>query len=76
MESHLKGKTVLLLEATRNFGRATAQALAREGANLFLSTLDGGDRLEPIGRDAAAAGVRVATGRGFAIEASLLPRLP
>ena len=63
MESHLQGKTVLLLEATRNFGRATAQALAREGANLFLSTLDGGDLLESISRDVSASGVKVATGQ-------------
>ena len=63
MESHLQGKTVLVLEATRNFGRATAQALAREGANLFLSTLDGGGQLEVVSREAAAAGVRVATGQ-------------
>jgi NAD(P)-dependent dehydrogenase (short-subunit alcohol dehydrogenase family) len=40
MESNLQGKTVLLVEAARNFGEVTAHAMAREGANLFLSTLD------------------------------------
>lgn len=63
MESHLQGKTVLVTEATRNFGHITAQALAKEGANLFLSTLDDEDQLEPIRRDVAALGSKVVTGQ-------------
>jgi 3-oxoacyl-[acyl-carrier protein] reductase len=61
VESHLQGKTVLVTEATRNFGHITAQALAREGASLFLSTLDHEEQLEPIRRDVSNLGVKVVT---------------
>ncbi len=63
VESNLQGKTVLVTEATRNFGHVTARAMAREGANLFLATLDNPEQLEPIRRDVSAIGVKVATGR-------------
>lgn len=63
MESHLQGKTVLVTEATRNFGHITAQALAKEGANLFLSTLDHEEQLEPIRRDVAALGIKAVAGQ-------------
>jgi NAD(P)-dependent dehydrogenase (short-subunit alcohol dehydrogenase family) len=63
VESNLQGKTVLVTEATRNFGHVTAQALAREGANLFLSTLDHDEQLESIRRDVSELGAKVATGR-------------
>ena len=39
MESKLKGKTVFVTDALRNFGTPVALAFAREGANLFLATL-------------------------------------
>lgn len=63
MESNLEGKTALVTEATRNFGHETARALAREGANLFLSTLDHDEQLERIRRDISALGVKVVTGK-------------
>ena len=39
METKLKGKTVFVTDALRNFGTPVALAFAREGANLFLATL-------------------------------------
>jgi NAD(P)-dependent dehydrogenase (short-subunit alcohol dehydrogenase family) len=63
MESDLQGKTVLVTEATRNFGHVIAQALAREGANLFLSTLDQVEQLESIRGDITALGVKAMTGQ-------------
>jgi 3-oxoacyl-[acyl-carrier protein] reductase len=63
VESQLQGKTVLVTEATRNFGHITAQALAKEGAALFLSTLDQQVQLEAIRHDVSALGVKVVTGK-------------
>lgn len=63
VESGLQGKTVLVTEATRNFGCVTARALAQEGATLFLATLDQGEQLESIRRDVSALGVQVGTGQ-------------
>lgn len=63
MESDLQGRTVLVTEATRNFGRVTAQALAQEGATLFLSTLDQGEQLESIRREVSDLGIKVVTGQ-------------
>ncbi len=63
MESNLQGKTVLVTEATRHFGHVTARAMAREGANLFLVTLDNAAQLESIRHDVAAIGVKVVTGQ-------------
>ena len=63
VESQLQGKTVLVTEATRNFGHITAQALAKEGAALFLSTLDQQAQLEAIRHDVSALGVKVVTGK-------------
>ena len=39
VETNLKGKTVLVTDALHNFGTPMALAFAREGANLFLTTL-------------------------------------
>lgn len=61
--SSLQGKTVLVTEATRNFGHVTALAMAREGANLVLATLDHAGQLERIDRDVGALGVKVVTGQ-------------
>jgi NAD(P)-dependent dehydrogenase (short-subunit alcohol dehydrogenase family) len=63
VETNLQGKTVLVTEATRNFGRVTALAMAREGANLVLSTLDNAEQLEATRRDVAALGTQVVTGQ-------------
>lgn len=63
VESDLQGKTVLVTEATRNFGHVTAQALAQEGATLFLATLDQAEQLETIRRDVSELGIKVATGQ-------------
>ena len=64
METYLTGKTVLVTDATRNFGPATALAFAREGANLLLNSADGGDRLEQTVREAARLGVKAVTYQG------------
>jgi len=63
MESNLQGKTVLLVEATRNFGNVTAHAMAREGANLFLATLDNNEKLVHTAREVSGVGVKVASGQ-------------
>jgi 3-oxoacyl-[acyl-carrier protein] reductase len=63
VESNLQGKTALVTEATRNFGQVTAQALAREGANLFLATLDHDEQLESIRHDLSSLGIKVVTGQ-------------
>ena len=62
MESNLRGKTVLVIEATRNFGHVTARAFAQEGANLFLATHDQQEQLEHTRRDLSGMGVQVASG--------------
>lgn len=61
VETRLKGKTVLITEAGRNFGRDTALAFAREGANLALATRDHRESLGPTARMAAELGVKAAT---------------
>jgi 3-oxoacyl-[acyl-carrier protein] reductase len=61
VESKLAGKTVLITEATRNFGRVLALAFAAEGSDLMLASRDNTDQLERIRQDAQAMGVRVDT---------------
>ena len=61
MQTNLAGKTVLVTEAVRNYGRATAMAFAREGANLLLATSDRNDLLEETAHEAAESGVKVVT---------------
>ncbi len=63
MESKLAGKTVLITEATRNFGRDLALAFAAEGSNLMLASRDNPDHLERTAQEAQALGVRVSTCR-------------
>ena len=46
MDTGLAGKVVLIIGATRNHGRASARAFAREGANLLLCTRQSMDLLE------------------------------
>ena len=62
METKLKGKTVFVTEALRHFGTPTAQAFAREGANLFLATPSDHEELEHTARTVASPGDKVVTG--------------
>jgi 3-oxoacyl-[acyl-carrier protein] reductase len=61
VESNLKGKTVFVTEALRHFGTPIALAFAREGANLFLSTMSDHEPLEHTARTLASMGVKVVT---------------
>ena len=61
MQTGLAGKTVLITEATRNLGRATALAFAAEGANLALASLEGWEALEKTAHEAAQLGVKTLT---------------
>ena len=61
METNLKGKTVFITEALHHFGTPMALAFAKEGANLFLTTLNDHDPLEHTARAAASLGVKVVT---------------
>ncbi len=59
MESKLAGKTVLITEATRNFGKDLALAFAAEGSNLMLASRDNPELLEQTAREVQALGVQV-----------------
>ena len=48
METNLSSKVVLITEAARNFGPATARAFAAEGANLILGTTGPEEELDAI----------------------------
>jgi 3-oxoacyl-[acyl-carrier protein] reductase len=61
VETHLKGKTVFVTEALHHFGTPMALAFAREGANVFLATMDNPEPLELTARAVAGLGVKVAT---------------
>jgi NAD(P)-dependent dehydrogenase (short-subunit alcohol dehydrogenase family) len=62
VETNLKGKSVFVTEALRHFGTPTALAFAREGANLFLATMDDPESLELTARAVSSLGVKVVTG--------------
>jgi 3-oxoacyl-[acyl-carrier protein] reductase len=62
VDTNLKGKTVFVTDALRNFGKTTAQAFAKEGANLFLATLSDHEQLEQTAREISGLGVKVVTG--------------
>jgi 3-oxoacyl-[acyl-carrier protein] reductase len=62
VETKLKGKTVFVTDALRNFGTPVALAFAREGANLFLATLSDQGQLEHTARVVTSLGVKVVTG--------------
>jgi 3-oxoacyl-[acyl-carrier protein] reductase len=62
VETKLKGKTVFVTDALRNFGTPMALAFAREGANLFLATLSDQAQLEHTARAVASLGVKAVTG--------------
>ena len=59
MESKLAGKTVLITEATRNFGKDMALAFAAEGSKLMLASRDNPEHLEQTTQEAQALGVQV-----------------
>ena len=61
MESKLTGKTVLITEATRNFGKDLALAFAAEGANLMLASRDNPEHLEQTDRKVQGLGVQAST---------------
>jgi 3-oxoacyl-[acyl-carrier protein] reductase len=62
VETNLKGKTVFVTDALHNFGTPIALAFAREGANLFLTTLSDHTQLAHTASAASALGVKVVTG--------------
>jgi 3-oxoacyl-[acyl-carrier protein] reductase len=62
VETNLKGKSVFVTEALRHFGTPMALAFAREGANLFLATMDDPESLELTARAVSSLGVKVVTG--------------
>jgi 3-oxoacyl-[acyl-carrier protein] reductase len=62
METHLKGKNVLVTEVGNPLGRSTALAFAREGANLVLGSLADADSLGVVQQEAAALGINVVAG--------------
>lgn len=59
METGLKGKTVLITGASRNMGRRTALAFAREGANLAICTSQKMRELEAVAEEARGLGASV-----------------
>ena len=62
MNTGLQGKNIMVIESVRNFGKPTALAFAREGANLLLVSNGPKDALEETAQAAAELGVKVATG--------------
>lgn len=55
----LEGRTALVAGASRNVGRATAIAFAREGADLILNARTSGAELEEVAGACRALGVKV-----------------
>ena len=62
MNTGLEGKTVLVVESVNNFGRPTAVAFAKEGANLVLASAQSSEALEETARQVTDQGVRVIIG--------------
>jgi len=54
----LQGKTALITGASRNLGKATALAFAREGADLVLNTRSNQEELEAVAAACQALGVK------------------
>ena len=57
----LEGKTALITGASRNIGKATALAFAREGADLILNTRTQQEELDAVAAKCGALGVRTQT---------------
>jgi NAD(P)-dependent dehydrogenase (short-subunit alcohol dehydrogenase family) len=62
VETNLKGRTVFVADALQHFGTPIALAFAREGANLFLTTLSDRTQLAHTASAMTAMGVKVVTG--------------
>ena len=74
MDLGLKGRRALVTAASKGLGRACAEALAGEGARVFISSRDAG-LLEKVAKDIGAAGwhpadVSVAGGPEGAVDAA------
>ncbi len=54
----LQGKTALITGASRNLGKATALAFAREGADLILNTRTNQDELDAVAAECRELGVQ------------------
>ena len=54
----LQGKTALITGASRNLGKATALAFAREGADLVLNTRTNQEELDAVTAECQALGVK------------------
>jgi 3-oxoacyl-[acyl-carrier protein] reductase len=59
MDTGLKGKTVLVTGASRNMGRVSALAFAKEGANLAICTSARMKELNDVADEARKLGVKV-----------------
>ena len=59
MDTGLKGRTVLVTGASRNMGRLTALAFAKEGANLAICTSRAMKELNEVAAEGRALGVKV-----------------
>lgn len=59
MDTGLKGKTVLITGASRNMGRLSALAFAREGANLAICTSAKMKELNDVAAELRALGAKV-----------------
>ena len=75
MNTGLEGKTVLVVEAVNHFGRPTAVAFAKEGANLVLASAQSSEALEETARQVSDQGVRVITGACATGNSSQLSQL-
>ena len=75
MNTGLEGKTVLVVESVNNFGRPTAVAFAKEGANLVLASAQSSEALEETARQVSDQGVRVITGACATGNSSQLSQL-
>ena len=74
MDTGLKGRTVLITGASRNMGRRTALAFAREGANLAICTSQKMRELEGVAEEARALGATVVAEQCDVTDAAAVSR--
>ncbi|KUM03285.1 SDR family oxidoreductase [Chromobacterium subtsugae] len=67
-QSHFAGKVALVVGASRNMGRAFAEALAADGAAVAIHYNSAGSR---AGAEEAAAQIHAAGGQAFAVQADI-----